>query len=407
MESLAVEPAVAAPVFVDPLAPAPAPSEPPAPILAEPPAPAVAEPPAPVFVEPPTPIPAEPGPRCPWSRPRPPSPSPPPRCSWSRPHRSRPSPGPRCSWSRPPPWSSSRLRPFSSSSGPARPTARAGRGGRGRDRPGGARRGVGRTRARRRRRRTAASAPATGEGVPWAGPPGRAWLAHPSRNMVRLVVFTVLAGLIPIAGGDALLPVPGRDRAASRRRCPVGLRHRGAGRDPAGPICRGGRAAPTVGNAFAAGCHHARGRRPATPPSKPRRSWPRCLHVPVSAVDGAFGMGSAVSQRDRRGDLALLRSIPSGNGGAVSSVVDVVQSAKADEATDASVFQDPALFATCYQPFVQAMLPYASGASGATGFATATVQPIVVPVPAGPGRSPWPGSRSPASPTRRVRPRPS
>jgi len=42
------------------------------------------------------------------------------------------------------------------------------------------------------------------------------------------------------------------------------------------------------------------------------------------------------------------------------------------------------LFATCYQPFVQAMLPYASG-GGSTGFATATVQPVVVPVPEGPG----------------------
>jgi hypothetical protein len=61
----------------------------------------------------------------------------------------------------------------------------------------------------------------------------------------------------------------------------------------------------------------------------------------------------------------------------------VVQSAKIGQ-SDASVFQNPALFATCYQPYVQAMLPYAAG-SGGVGFATATVQPIVVPVPDGPG----------------------
>ena len=65
-------------------------------------------------------------------------------------------------------------------------------------------------------------------------------------------------------------------------------------------------------------------------------------------------------------------------------MVDVVKTAKTEQA-DASVFQDPALFATCYQPFVQAMLPYAPRRAGASGFATATVQPIVVPVPDGPG----------------------
>jgi hypothetical protein len=45
------------------------------------------------------------------------------------------------------------------------------------------------------------------------------------------------------------------------------------------------------------------------------------------------------------------------------------------------VFADPSLFATCYQPFVQAMLPYAGAGAPTGGYATATVQPTVVPVP--------------------------
>jgi hypothetical protein len=92
-------------------------------------------------------------------------------------------------------------------------------------------------------------------------------------------------------------------------------------------------------------------------------------------------MGDAVSQITAQVP-SLSYADPAGNG-SVSSVADVVKSTQAQE-TDASVFQDPALFATCYQPFVQAMLPY-SAVAGGSGFATATVQPIVVPVPAGPG----------------------
>jgi hypothetical protein len=106
----------------------------------------------------------------------------------------------------------------------------------------------------------------------------------------------------------------------------------------------------------------------------------RCLRVPVSAVDGALGMGSAALARTAE-VISPSYADPAGNGGAVSSVVDVVDSTATQEA-DATVFQDPALFATCYQPFVQAMLPYASG-GGTAGFATATVQPVVLPVPAG------------------------
>src|ERR1019366_8995588 len=95
-----------------------------------------------------------------------------------------------------------------------------------------------------------------------------------------------------------------------------------------------------------------------------------------------LGMGAAVSQLSAEVP-SLSYADPAGNGGTESSVADVVKSTNA-QAADASVFQDPALFATCYQPFVQAMLPY-SPVGGGAGFATATVQPLVVPVPAGPG----------------------
>jgi hypothetical protein len=139
--------------------------------------------------------------------------------------------------------------------------------------------------------------------------------------------------------------------------------------------------APRMGNAFAAG---ATTNGPAALGTAVQASTvlARCLHVPVSAVDGAFGMGNSISQRTAE-VASPSYADPAGNGGAVNSVVDMVQSPQVG-AADASVFQNPALFATCYQPFVQAMLPYATGGGG-TGFATATVQPVVVPVPNGPG----------------------
>jgi hypothetical protein len=201
-----------------------------------------------------------------------------------------------------------------------------------------------------------------------------------AERIVRLVVFTVLAGLIPIAAGVRYFQDQGTtghitgvaltDAAVAAR---VGIQPTDLPGWSAG--------APQIGNAFAAGAttHGAAALNTAEQASTVLA---RCLHVPVSAVDGAFGMGNSVSQRTAEA-ISPSYADPAGNGGAVSSVVDVVKSPQIG-ATDATVFQDPALFATCYQPFVQAMLPYASG-GGPTGFATATVQPVVVPVPAGPG----------------------
>ncbi len=204
----------------------------------------------------------------------------------------------------------------------------------------------------------------------------------PPQRMVRLVLVTVLLGLIPMAAGVwyfHLQPLPTQpvhalsDATIAAR---VGIQP--------GDLPGWSTAASRMGNPFAAGAttHGPAALRTAEQASTVLA---RCLHVPVSAVDGAFGMGSAVAQRTAQA-VSPTYLDPSGNGGAVGSVVDVLRSSQAQQA-DASVFQDPALFATCYQPFVQAMLPWAPG-GGSAGFATATVQPVVVPVPDGPATIP-------------------
>ena len=202
----------------------------------------------------------------------------------------------------------------------------------------------------------------------------------PSRapDMVRLIVFTVLAGLIPVVAGlryfatqgpPARIAVALSDTAIAAH---VGIQSA----DLPGWATTG----PGTGNPFAAGAT-TQGAAALSTAEQASTIMARCLHVPVSSVDGALGMGDAVSQRTAEVTSPSYAD-PAGNGGAVSSTVDVVQSASVQEA-DAGVFEDPALFATCYQPFVQAMLPFAPGA-GPVGFATATVQPLVVPVPDGP-----------------------
>jgi hypothetical protein len=205
-------------------------------------------------------------------------------------------------------------------------------------------------------------------------------VATRKQNLVRLVLFTVLAGLIPIAAGvryfqmqstsGHIVGVPLSDSLIAGR---VGIQ--------AGDLPGWSASTSNPGNVFAAGAT-THGAGALSTAEQASTAMARCLHVPVSAVDGALGMGAAVSQLSAEVP-SLSYADPAGNGGTVSSVADVVKSTNA-QAADASVFQDPALFATCYQPFVQAMLPY-SPVGGGAGFATATVQPLVVPVPAGPG----------------------
>ncbi len=332
---------VAEPVFVEP--PAPTLAEPPAPTLAEPPAPTLAEPPVPTLVEPPAPTLAEPPAPVVLEPPAPvllQPPAPP-----DRPHEP-PVADEAEAHSSVPDEASDELElddldEFDDDLPP-----------------------LPRLRVRSAARRPSGS---------------RLRLLLPSRNMVRLVVFTVLAGLIPFAAGVRYLEAQG-----ASGQIPAGLLSDSAIAARVGiqktDLPGWAVAAPTVGNVFAAGATTNGGAALQTA-EQASTVMARCLHVPVSAVDGAFGMGSAISQVTAEATSPTYLD-PSGNGGAVSSVVDVVQSAKA-EGADAAVFQDPALFATCYQPYVQAMLPYASG-TGEVSYATATVQPIVVPVPSGP-----------------------
>ncbi len=299
--------------------PVPAFAEPPAPVLAEPPAPGLAEPPAPALAEPPAPVLLEPPP--------------------------------------PAPVVEGAGVEFDVVSDPVVEDSMADQDDPAPTRPRGSTR-----RARRRLRLSHKPSP------------------PPAQNLVRLVIFTVLAGLIPIAAGVRYFHTQG-----STGRIPAGLLSDTAIAARVG-IQKGdlpgwSTVALRMGNPFAAGAT-TDGAAALRTAEQASTILARCLHVPVSAVDGAFGMGSAASQRTAEVTSPSYAD-PSGNGGAVSSVVDVVQSAKIGQA-DASVFQNPALFATCYQPYVQAMLPYAAG-SGGVGFATATVQPVVVPVPDGPG----------------------
>ena len=213
-------------------------------------------------------------------------------------------------------------------------------------------------------------------------PPRRRFIDRPTspERLVKLVVFTLLIGLIPIAAGlryyQSYQP-SGRITGVALSDAAIAAR---VGIQP-GDLPGWSTNAPRMGNAFAAG---ATTDGPAALQTAEQAStiMARCLHVPVSAVAGAFGMGSAISQISAESTSPSYLD-PAGNGGAVSSVVDVVKTPQVQQA-DSNVFQDPALFATCYQPFVQAMLPFAPG-FGSTGFATATVQPFVVPVPEGPG----------------------
>jgi len=320
-------------------------AEPPAALLAEPPAPVLAEPPAPVFAEPPAPTMAEP-PAPTMAEPPAPTMAEPPAPTMAEP------PAPVLVGPPVPPGvvddaivvAASKDEAWTDDeSAPARPPA-------------------------------------------WFRyAPRRPRVAHKreltrAQNMVRLVLFTVLAGLIPIAAGARYFQMQG---AAAAHISGVGLSDTAIAARvgiQAGDLPGWSANAPRMGNAFAAGAT-TQGAAALNTAEEASTVMARCLHVPVSAVDGAFGMGSAVTQRTAEVTSPSYAD-PAGNGGAVNSVVDVVKTPAIGEA-DASVFADPGLFATCYQPFVQAMLPYAPGA-GTVGFATATVQPVIVPVPDGP-----------------------
>ncbi len=160
--------------------------------------------------------------------------------------------------------------------------------------------------------------------------------------------------------------------------------------------------APTMGNVFAAGAttHGAAALNTAEQASTVLA---RCLHVPASAVDGAFGMGDAITQRSAEAASPSYAD-PAGNGGAVSSVVDVVKTPQIGQA-DADGLPGPGT--------VRHVLPALRAGDAALrrrwrgrGIRHRHGAARGRPGARGPGGGArWPGSRSRASPTTTGRPR--
>jgi hypothetical protein len=101
----------------------------------------------------------------------------------------------------------------------------------------------------------------------------------------------------------------------------------------------------------------------------------RCLKVSTPVVTRAFG-GTAPARTAQSATPTY--SDPGGAGFGASSVVDVMRAA-APVHGDFKVFSDPSAFASCYQPYVQTMLPYATATAAAAPFSSVTVQPATVP----------------------------
>jgi len=205
-------------------------------------------------------------------------------------------------------------------------------------------------------------------------PSGRPALLAGQR-MRRLVLLTILVVLVPVAIGLWVVhtapppapPLTMSDHALAAR---IGIQP--------GELAGWQSERTPPANVFAAGANG--GGVAAHTAREASVVLARCLRVSQSALDDAFGIGPAAAQRSAEiGSRAYLD--PAGNGGAVSSLVDVESTAATGRA-DAQVFADPSLFATCYQPFAQAMLPFADATGTTGGFTTATVEPTVVPVPA-------------------------
>ena len=216
-----------------------------------------------------------------------------------------------------------------------------------------------------------------------------------AERIVRLVVFTVLAGLIPIAAGVRYF----QDQGTTGHIAGVSLSDAAiAARVGIQPTDLPGwsAAAPRMGNAFAAGAT-THGSAALNTAEQASTVLARCLHVPVSAVDGAFGMGSSVSQRTAEVTSPSYAD-PAGNGGAVNSVVDVVQSPQVGRGRRERL-PGPGL--------VRHLLPALRPGDAALRLGggssrlrhrhrAARRRPGARQDPA---RSRWPGSRSPASPT--------
>ncbi len=105
----------------------------------------------------------------------------------------------------------------------------------------------------------------------------------------------------------------------------------------------------------------------------------QCLRVSPSTLSAATGAaGASVPGLTA---FAASRVYSDLSGDAAGSVTDAMDSSSVVQA-DAKVFSNASLFATCYQPYVQAMLPYLSTQWGShQSFDTATVDPTTVATP--------------------------
>jgi hypothetical protein len=105
-----------------------------------------------------------------------------------------------------------------------------------------------------------------------------------------------------------------------------------------------------------------------------------CLRVPASTLSAATGVaGAAVPDRTAFASSRVFTK--PGDGSVASSATDVMDSSSVVQA-DTRVFANPTLFATCYEPYVQSMLPYVSAVTGGSQvFDTATVETLGVPAP--------------------------
>jgi len=106
-----------------------------------------------------------------------------------------------------------------------------------------------------------------------------------------------------------------------------------------------------------------------------------CLGVSPTTLSAATGAGGS-DTADRSAVVgSRLYGAPAGDPSTAFSSTEVMASSSVVQA-DAKVFQNASLFATCYEPYAQKMLPYVASTLGpGQRLDAATVQPMAVPAP--------------------------
>jgi hypothetical protein len=136
----------------------------------------------------------------------------------------------------------------------------------------------------------------------------------------------------------------------------------------------------TPGNPFAMGAGGTAAAAQAS--AKAAGALASCLAVSPATLSAATGAGGS-DTADRTAVVGShLYGAPAGDPSTAASVTEVFDSSSVVQA-GAKVFQNPSLFATCYEPYAQAMLPYVANLASGQKLDAATVQPMSVPAPAG------------------------